>query len=117
MTQVYLDLAHILPLKEIAEFWEANYNLDGLLKAKGIDVSEFERAGISFGRPEKLQMGVYRFMAEVHHFHRGIYCNCSTWRETECRESLESHLNIESIMDYGFDALGPWERWQMMTLY
>lgn len=29
----------------------------------------------------------------------------------------ESCLSVETVEDYGFNSLNPWERWQMMFLY
>jgi hypothetical protein len=34
-----------------------------------------------------------------------------------CKRFPEPRLSIETVGDYGFDMLSPWERWQMIQLY
>jgi hypothetical protein len=118
MAHAYLELARRAPIAEIARFWEDNrYQLDCLFLAKGINISQFLKAGISFGRPSHDDLGIYRLMVEVRHFHRGIYCACAQFNGCSCKQFPESRLSPETVMDYGFHLLSPWERWQMVQLY
>jgi len=69
MASVYSELAKHSSITEIARFWEENcYNLDGIFVTKEIDISQFQKAGISFGRPNYADLGIYRLMVEVQHF-------------------------------------------------
>lgn len=56
-------------------------------------------------------------MVEINHVHRGICCQCQTFHGRCCREFPESHFSVESVMEYGFEKLSPYERWQMMVLW
>ena len=116
MVSVYLELASKASFAEIASCWEVENRLDGLLLAKGIDISEFEKAGISFGRPGKMEIGVYRLIREIDRVHRGVMCNCTRFYGC-CHRLPESFLSIETVIEYGFDKLNPWECQQMMVLY
>ncbi len=117
MADAYLDLATQAPFLEIVDFWVAYSQLDGLFEAKGIKISEFKMAGISFGRATKMGRGVYQLMVEINHVHRGIWCQCQIFHGRCCREFPESRFSVESVMEYGFDKLSPYERWQMMVLW
>lgn len=116
MADAYLELAQKASLEEIADAWGKEYLLNDFYRAKGIDIVDFERAGIRFGRPEKHELGVYRLMLEVDRLHRGSLCKCCHFFGC-CHRFPESFLSHESVMDYGFDTLSPWERWQMMALW
>ncbi len=116
MASSYLGLAEKASLTEMATTWDADNRLDRLLKTKGFDISEFQSIGITFGRPRKMEFGIYRLMKEIDRIHRGVYCKC-VFSFGCCHRFPESLLSSESIMNYGFDQLNPWERWQMMVLY
>lgn len=116
MADAYLELAQKASLEEIADAWGKEYLLNDLFRAKYIDIVDFERVGIRFGRPRKLELGVYRLMLEVDRVHRGSLCKCCHFFGS-CHRFPESFLSHESVMDYGFDTLSPWERWQMMALW
>jgi hypothetical protein len=118
MAGAYFELAKCSSIAEIARFWEENgYNLDGIFFTKCIDISQFQKAGISFGRPSYADLGIYRLMVEVQHFQRGTFCACSVFNGCRCKRFPEPRLSIETVGDYGFDMLSPWERWQMIQLY
>ena len=117
MVSAYLELASKASFADIASCWEVENRLDGLLLAKGIDISEFEKAGISFGRPRKMEIGVYRLIREIHRVHHGVMCKCTRFYGCCRRFPESSFLSIETVIEYGFDTLNPWERWQMMVLY
>jgi len=117
MADAYMDLAMKASFSEITDFWDTYARLDGLLEAKGIDIPVFKTAGISFGRPTKMELGVYQLMMEINHVHRGIWCRCAAFHERSCKRFPESRFSIESVVEYGFDKLSPWERWQMMVLW
>ena len=69
MAGAYFELAKCSSIAEIACSWEENrYNLDSLFFTKGIDISKFQKSGISFGRPSYADLGIYRLMVEVQHF-------------------------------------------------
>jgi len=119
MSDKYLELALCTSLDEIVTCWEENYQLDGLFKTKEIDLSAFHQVEISFGRPKQMQMGVFQLMIEINHVHRGIFCQCAEERGCRCKTSsgFEPRFSPESVFDYGFDKLNPWERWQIMNLW
>ena len=117
VAHAYIELAKRAALSEIARHWEVHSQLNDLFKRKNIDISDFERAGISFGRPNKDRLGVYRLMVEVKHFQRGVFCACARSYTPCCKRFPESWLSAESVVEYGFDKLNPWERWQMVLLY
>ena len=116
MADSYLELAEKASLTEMATTWDIDNRLDGLFEAKGFDISEFQNVGITFGRPRKMELGIYRLMKEIDRIHRGVYCKCA-FSFGCCHRFPESLLSMESVMNYGFDQLNPWERWQMMVLY
>ena len=116
MADSYLELAEKASLTEMATTWEVDNTLDRLFEAKGLAISEFQNAGITFGRPRKMEFGIYRLMKEIDRIHRGVYCKCA-FSFGSCHRFPESLLSSESVVDYGFDQLNPWERWQMMVLY
>ena len=116
MADSYLELATKASLTEMATAFEVDDRLDGLFEAKGLDISEFQRVGITFGRPRKMEFGIYRLMKEIDRIHRGVYCKCA-FSFGCCHRFPESLLSSESVVDYGFDQLNPWERWHMMVLY
>lgn len=117
MAEAYIELAAKASLSEIINFWDTYNRLDGLFEAKGINITKFKATGISFGRPRKLELGVYRLMVEINHVHRGIWCRCGTFHERSCKRFPESRFSTESVVEYGFDKLNPWERWQMIVLW
>ena len=117
MAETYLELATKASFTEICTIWDANRRLDGLFEAKGINISMFTTAGIAFGRPTKMQLGPYQLMVEMNHVHRGTWCQCGGFRGRSCKMFPESRLSPESVWEYGFDKLSPWERWQMMVLW
>jgi hypothetical protein len=115
MAHAYLKLARRALIAEIARFWESNhYQLDRLFLAKGINISQFLKAGISFSRPSHDDLGIYRLMVEVQHFRGGIYYDCAQFNSCSCRRFLKSRLSLKTVINYGFHLLGPWERWQMV---
>lgn len=117
MAEAYAELAMKASFLEISDFWGTYGRLDGLFDAKGIDITSFRSAGIAFGRPTKMELGVYRLMMEINHVHRGTWCRCATFHEKSCKKFPESRFSIESVAEYGFDQLSPWERWQMTNLW
>ncbi len=117
MADAYMELAMKASFSEIVNFWDTYSRLDGLFEAKGINIATFKRAGISFGRPTKMERGVYQLMVEINHVHRGIWCRCGTFHERSCKSFPESRFSTESVVDYGFDKLSPWERWEMIVLW
>lgn len=60
MADAYMDLAIQASFPESVDFWVAYSQLDGLFEAKGINITEFKMAGISFGRRKKMGLGVYQ---------------------------------------------------------
>jgi len=117
MAEAYKELARKASFSEILHFWDAHSRLDGLFEAKGINIVEFQTAGIFFGRPTKMELGVYQLMVEINHVHRGIWCRCAILHESSCKRFPESRFSTESVVEYGFDKLNLWERWQMMVLW
>ena len=117
MADAYIDLAMKASFSEIINFWDTYSRLEGLFEAKGIDITIFKTVGISFGRPTKMERGVYQLMVEINHVHRGIWCQCGTFHERSCKKFPESRFSTESVFEYGFDKLSPWERWQMIVLW
>ena len=117
MADAYVELAMKASFSEIINFWETYSQLDGLFEARGIDITTFKTAGISFGRPTKMERGVYQLMVEIDHVHRGIWCQCGTFHERSCKPFPESRFSTESVYEYGLDKLSPWERWQMTVLW
>ena len=117
MSEACIELAAKASLSEIINFWDTYSRLDGLFEAKGINITNFKATGISFGRPKKMELGVYRLMVEINHVHRGIWCRCGTFHERSCKRFPESRFSTESVVEYGFDKLSPWERWQMIVLW
>ena len=71
MADAYIELAGKASLLEIIDFWDTYGRLDRLFEAKGIHITIFKAAGISFGRPTKMELGVYQSMVEINHIHRG----------------------------------------------
>ena len=84
--------------------------------AKGIDKSEFEKADISFGRARNMEIGFYRLIREIDRVHHGTKCKCIYFYGC-CHKFPELFLSIETVIEYGFDKLNPWEHRQMMVLY
>ena len=117
MANAYIELAMKASFLEITNFWDTYSRLDGLFEAKGINILIFKTAGIFFGRPTKMELGVYQLMVEINHVHRGIWCQCATFHERSCKRFPESRFSTESVVEYGFDQLSPWERWQMIVLW
>ena len=117
MRAVYLQLALLSTLEEIATFWNSQDGLGGLFVQKEIIVTDFEREGVVFGRPKRMDLGVYRLMLEIDHIRRGSICACRHRFEPGQKEFPESCLSVETVVDYGFNNLNPWERWHMMVLY
>lgn len=117
MADAYFELTTKASFSEISNFWGTYSRLDGLFEAKGINITIFKTAGISFGRPTKMERGVYQLMVEINHVHRGIWCQYGTFHERSCKEFPESRFSPESVHEYGFDQLSPWERWQMTILW
>lgn len=58
MRDAYFELAASAFLEEIAALWDSQNQLNGLFREHGIDVTDFEREGIVFGRPKKMDLGV-----------------------------------------------------------
>ena len=117
MADAYIELAMKASFSEIINFWDTYSRLDGLFEAKGINITMFKTAQISFGRPTKMERGVYQLMVEINHVHRGIWCPCGTFHERSCKRFPESRFSAESVVEYGLDKLNPWERWQMIVLW
>lgn len=117
MADTYLELALKAPLPDIITFWDTHNRLDGLFEAKGIDITTFKATGISFGRPTKLERGVYLLMVEINHVHQGIWCECGVFYQRSCKSFPESRFSVESVIEYSLDKLNPWERWQMTVLW
>ena len=117
MRSRYLLLALSATLEEIATFWNSQNRLDGLFSQKRILVTDFEREGIIFGRPTRMDLEDYRLMLEIDYIHRGSICAYGHTFKSSHQEFPESCLSVETVVDYGFDKLIPWERWHMMLLY
>ena len=117
MRDAYFELANFASLKEIAAFWKLENQLNGLFREHAIDLTDFEREGIVFGRPRKMDLGVYRLMLEIDHVHRGSICSYGRTFDSCHNDFPESCLSRETVEDYGFSGLNPWERWHMMLLY
>ena len=117
MADAYIELGIKATFSEIVNSWDTYSRLDGLFEAKGIDITIFKTAGISFGRPARMELGVYQLMVEINHVHRGIWCQCATFHNRSCKQFPESRFSTESVVEYGFDKLNPWERWQMIVLW
>ena len=69
MADAYMELAEKVSFSEIVSFWDTYSRLDGLFEAQGINITIFKAAGISFGRPTKMERGVYQLMVEINHVH------------------------------------------------
>lgn len=67
MADAYIELAMKASFTEIINFWDTYRWLNGLFEAKGIDITIFKTARISFGRPTKMERGVYPPMVEINH--------------------------------------------------
>ena len=117
MRTAYFELAASASLEEIAAFWKSQNQLDGLFNQKGIDIGDFKRGGIIFGRPESMDLGVYRLILEIDHVHRGTICACGHTFHPCHMKFPEPCLSLETVGDYGFNGLNQWEHWQMMLLY
>ena len=117
MRDAYIGLARSASLAEIATSWQSQGRLNGLFNQKGIDITDLEREGIIFGRPKRTDLGIYRLMLEIDQVHRGSICACGHTFGKCHKRFPDSCLSLETIFDYGFDGLNPWERWQMMLLY
>ena len=117
MADAYIELAMKASFSGIINFWNTYSRLDGLFEAKGINITMFKTAQISFGRPTKMERGVYQLIVEINHVHRGIWCPCGTFHERSCKRFPESRFSAESVVEYGLDKLNPWERWQMIVLW
>ena len=104
MADEWIDLAGEASLLEIINFWDTYGLLDGLFKAKGIKITIFKVAGLSFGRLRKVELGVYQLMVEINHVHYGIWYRYVTFHKGSCNKFPESHFSVES-MEYGFDKL------------
>lgn len=77
-----------------------------------------KREDIVFGRPRKMDFGVYRLMLEIDHVHRGTICACERkYFQPMPQKGPKSCLRVETVGDYGFDGLNPWERWHFKLLY
>lgn len=64
-----------------------------------------------------MDLGVYRLMLEIDHIHRGSIFAYGHKFKSSHKEFPESCLSVETVVDYGFDELDPWERWHMVLLY
>lgn len=117
MRLAYVELAKLASLEEITAFWNSQNHLDGLFIQKKIDITDIKREGIVFGRPTRMEIGVYRLILEIDHVHRVTICERGQVFKQCVREFPESCLSVETVGDYGFTGLDPWERWQMMFLY
>ena len=65
MADKCIDLAGEASLLEVINFWDSYGLLDWLFKAKGIKITIFKVAGLSFGRLRKVELGVYQSMVEI----------------------------------------------------
>ena len=117
MADAYIDSAMKASFSEIRNFWDIYSRLDGLFEARDINITMFNTVCVSFGRPTKMELGVYRLMVEINPVHRGIWCRCGTFHERSCKWFSESRFSTESVIEYAFDELSPWERWQMTVLW
>lgn len=70
---------------------------------------------LRINRPDAGDFGTYRIVVEVYHTLSGMYCAC--FRSRQCHLKHESHLSIESDIEYGFHGTNPWERWQLLNFY
>lgn len=116
MRLAYVELATLASLEEIASFWDSQNQLDGLFTQKKIGITDFKREGIVFGRPTRMDLGVCRPILEIDHVHRGTICASGHALKQCSRDFPESCLSLETVGDYGFKGLNPWEHWQMMLL-
>ena len=99
MAEFYLKLVEKVSLTEMATTWEIDSRLDRLFEAKGLNNLDFENVGITFGRPRKIEFGIYQLIDRVY---RRVYCKCAF--SFECSYRFPgSLLSWESIMNYGFD--------------
>jgi hypothetical protein len=71
---------------------------ESLFLAKGVDISQFLEAGISFGRPRYDDLGIYRLIVEVRHFCKGVWCACAWFNGCSCKRFPESRLSLETVI-------------------
>lgn len=76
MRSAYFEFGRCASLEEIATSWNSRGQLNGLFNQKRIEITDFECEDIVFGRPRKMDLGVYCLMLEIDHVHRGTICAC-----------------------------------------
>ena len=117
MRTAYFELTTSASSEEIATFRNSQTQLDGLFNQKRIDVGDFERESIVVGRPQQMDLGVYRFILEINHVHKGMICARGNTCHPCHKKYPEPSSRLKTAGGYGFHGLNPWERWQMMLLY
>ncbi|KAF2019810.1 hypothetical protein BU24DRAFT_341661 [Aaosphaeria arxii CBS 175.79] len=93
-------------------------SLAGLMRTKGIDISELEIQGVRFHRPPPCEYSVYRLMIGVEHALSGRFCSCFRVHVgRDCHAYYETHMDRESDTNFGFHLTSSWERWQLLNFY
>lgn len=116
LANAYLELAKTgVSLNEVARARDTS-SLPQLMEAQGIDLSFLYSNDIGFQQPDVDEFGIYQLIAEVSHTLSGRFCHC--FRPAGCCHSkYETHLSLESDIDYGFHGASAWERWQLLNFY
>ena len=107
VTTKRIDSMQNLFFQDIAASQAKRGQLEGLLLSKNASKVALQEVGITFGRPQKMQLGSYQLTTEISHIHRKSNRRCAYEGPKTHHPPLELYFNRASYLEYGFHKLNP----------